>query len=560
MLNQTSNNNKKTLYNKYSDALKSLEKIFEKIKKELVLKKELNQNNFKILEEKNQHLIHGFAWISTYIESLRQINKWAIKLINNSKLSEFEHLILDISFREYIRQILNGIPMSQTEFIKVTDYESITQNDIFDLNENLKNNLNYNDINESKERLVKIACNKDNITTLENTALDLEFEQIREQFQKFNSSNVHNYANQWHLEDKLIPQKIIDELSTLGVFGLTIPEKYGGLGLNKLAMCVVSEELARGYIGVGSLATRTEIASELILNDGTESQKKFWLHKISTGKTIPAACFTEPDSGSDLGSITTRAKKINEKYIISGNKTWITHGSRSNLLIILARTNSNNLLKHKGLSIFLVPKKQETNNDFFPDKSISGTEIKVLGYRGMKEFELRFDNLELENIGLLGEIENKGFSQLMKTFESARIQTAARSIGVAQNALDLAISYASNRKQFNKSLINFQRVYNKIAMMIVEIALGRQLTYFAAKNKDLGYRCDLEAGMAKLLCARIAWSSADNCLQIHGGNGYALEYEISRILCDARVLNIFEGSAEIQAQIISSRILKKGPN
>ena len=556
MLNQTSNNKKNTLSNKYSDALQSLEKIFEKIKKELVTKKELSQDNFKVWEEKNQHLVHGFAWIATYIEALRQINNWGIELINRNKLNEFEQLILDISFIEYIRQILNGIPMSQTEFIKITDFDSINKNDVLLLNQN----FNFGNISELKERLVKIATNKDNILTLENTSLDIEFEQIREQFQKFNASNVYNYANKWHIEDKLIPQKIIDELAALGVFGLTIPEKYGGLGLNKLAMCVVSEELSRGFIGVGSLATRTEIASELILSDGTETQKDFWLPKISNGETIPAACFTEPDSGSDLGSITTKAKKDTGKFIISGNKTWITHGSRSNLLIVLARTNPDILLKHRGLSIFLIPKKKGKKHEFFPDKSISGTEIKVLGYRGMKEFELRLENLVVEKIGLLGEIENNGFSQLMKTFESARIQTAARSIGVAQNALDLAISYASNRKQFNKSIIHFERVYNKIAMMIVEIVLGRQLTYFAAKNKDLGFRCDLEAGMAKLLCARIAWSCADNSLQIHGGNGYALEYDISRILCDARVLNIFEGSAEIQAQIISNRILGRGPN
>ena len=555
MLNKT-NNTKNSIANKYSNIIKGLENIFEKIKKELVTKKELSQDNFKVWEEKNQHLVHGFAWIATYIEALRQINNWGIELTNKNKLNEFEQLILDISFIEYIRQILNGIPMSQTEFIKITDFESINKNDELKVSEN----FNFSNINELKERLVKIAINKDNIITLENTGLDTEYEQIREQFQKFNSLNVYNNANKWHLEDKLIPQKIIDDLATLGVFGLTIPEKYGGLGLNKLAMCVVSEELARGYIGVGSLATRTEIASELILNDGTETQKDFWLPKISKGETIPAACFTEPDSGSDLGSITTKAKKDDGKFLISGNKTWITHASRSNLLIILARTNPDILLKHKGLSIFLVPKNQGKEDEFFPNKSISGTEIKVLGYRGMKEFELRLDNLEVEKISLLGENENSGFSQLMKTFESARIQTAARAVGVAQNALDLAISYASNRKQFNKSIINFERVYNKIAMMIIEIVLGRQLTYFAAKNKDLGFRCDLEAGMAKLLCARIAWSCADNSLQIHGGNGYALEYDISRILCDARVLNIFEGSAEIQAQIISNRILGRGPN
>ena len=555
MLNKT-NNTKNSISNKYSKIIKGLENIFEKIKKELVKKKELSQDNFKVWEEKNQHLVHGFAWIATYIEALRQINKWGIELTNKNKLNEFEQLILDISFIEYISQILNGIPMSQTEFIKITDFESINKNDELKISEN----FNFSNVSELKERLVKIAIDNDNIITLENTGLETEYEQIREQFQKFNSLNVYNNANKWHLEDKLIPQKIIDDLATLGVFGLTIPEKYGGLGLNKLAMCVVSEELARGYIGVGSLATRTEIASELILNDGTDTQKDFWLPKISKGETIPAACFTEPDSGSDLGSITTRAKKDDGKFLISGNKTWITHASRSNLLIILARTNPDISLKHKGLSIFLVPKNQGKEDEFFPNKSISGTEIKVLGYRGMKEFELRLDNLEVEKISLLGENENSGFSQLMKTFESARIQTAARAVGVAQNALDLAISYASNRKQFNKSIINFERVYNKIAMMIIEIALGRQLTYFAAKNKDLGFRCDLEAGMAKLLCARIAWSCADNSLQIHGGNGYALEYDISRILCDARVLSIFEGSAEIQAQIISNRILGRGPN
>ena len=555
MLNKT-NNTKNSISNKYSKIIKGLENIFEKIKKELITKKELSQDNFKVWEEKNQHLVHGFAWIATYIEALRQINKWGIELTNNNNLNEFEQLILDISFIEYISQILNGIPMSQTEFIKITDFESINKNDELKISAN----FNFSNVSELKERLVKIAINKDNIITLENTGLETEYEQIREQFQKFNSLNVYNNANKWHLEDKLIPQKIIDDLATLGVFGLTIPEKYGGLGLNKLAMCVVSEELARGYIGVGSLATRTEIASELILNDGTDTQKDFWLPKISKGETIPAACFTEPDSGSDLGSITTKAIKDDGKFLISGNKTWITHASRSNLLIILARTNPDILLKHKGLSIFLVPKNQGKEDDFFPNKSISGTEIKVLGYRGMKEFELRLDNLEVEKISLLGENENSGFTQLMKTFESARIQTAARAVGVAQNALDLAISYASNRKQFNKPIINFERVYNKIAMMIIEIVLGRQLTYYAAKNKDLGFRCDLEAGMAKLLCARIAWSCADNSLQIHGGNGYALEYDISRILCDARVLNIFEGSAEIQAQIISNRILGRGPN
>ena len=233
MLNKT-NNTKNSMANKYSNIIKGLENIFEKIKKELITKKELSQDNFKVWEEKNQHLVHGFAWIATYIEALRQINKWGIELTNKNKLYEFEKLILDISFIEYVSQILNGIPMSQTEFIKLTDFQSVNKNDELKIIEN----FNFSNANELKERLVKIAVNKDNILTLENTALDNEFEQIREQFQKFNYLNVYNNANKWHLEDKLIPQKIIDNLAKLGVFGLTIPEKYGGLGLNKLAMCV----------------------------------------------------------------------------------------------------------------------------------------------------------------------------------------------------------------------------------------------------------------------------------------------------------------------------------
>ena len=557
MLNQYSKKENCDTFGNYSEVLSILQNILERIKKDLLLQKESENTNFKLWQGKNQNLIHGLAWIATYIESLMQLKNWAIELHKTDKISELEYLILDIAFEEYLKQILNGIPMSQTEFIKITDYKSISEEEALKLRLNFEKKLNFTNINEKKERIVELAINKENITTFENTALEQEFELIREQFRKFNSLNINSEANDWHLRDQLIPKKIITELAKMGVFGLTIPEEYGGLGLNKLAMCVVSEELARGYIGVGSLATRTEIASELILNDGTNFQKKLWLSKISSGECIPAACFTEPDTGSDLGSITTKAKRKKNKYLISGNKTWITHGSRSNLLIILARTNNDYKLKHKGLSIFLASKKEGSKNNLFPDESISGTEIKVLGYRGMKEFEIRLENLEVKDNGLLGEIENKGFSQLMRTFESARIQTAARSIGVAQNALDLAMSYSSNRKQFDKPIINFQRVFNKLAIMMVEIVIGRQLTYFAAKNKDLGYRCDLEAGMAKLLCARIAWSCADNALQIHGGNGYALEYEISRVLCDARVLNIFEGSAEIQAQIISNRILEK---
>ena len=347
---------------------------------------------------------------------------------------------------------------------------------------------------------------------------------------------------------------IIEQLAEMGVFGLTIPEEFGGLGMSKASMVVVSEELSRGYIGVGSLATRSEIAAELILCGGTADQKAQWLPKLASAEILPTAVFTEPNTGSDLGSLRTRAVKAGDDWEVTGNKTWITHAARTHVMTLLARTNPDTS-DYRGLSMFLAEKIPGTDDAPFPTPGMTGGEIEVLGYRGMKEYELAFDGFKVKGENLLGGVEGQGFKQLMQTFESARIQTAARAVGVAQNALEVGMSYATDRKQFGKALIEFPRVAGKLAMMAVEIMVARQLTYFSAWQKDHDKRCDLEAGMAKLLGARVAWSCADNALQIHGGNGFALEYQISRILCDARILNIFEGAAEIQAQVIARRLL-----
>jgi (2S)-methylsuccinyl-CoA dehydrogenase len=320
-------------------------------------------------------------------------------------------------------------------------------------------------------------------------------------------------------------------------------------------MCVVSEELSRGYIGVGSLGTRSEIAAELILAGGTQAQKEKWLPGLASGELLPTAVFTEPNTGSDLGALRTRAvKDAHGDWILKGNKTWITHAARTHVMTVLARTIPDTT-DYRGLSMFLAEKTPGDDANPFPDAGISGGEIEVLGYRGMKEYTVNFDDFAVKGENLLGSEEGQGFKQLMQTFESARIQTAARAIGVAQAALDEGMQYAEDRKQFGKSLIEFPRVASKLAMMAVEIMIARQLTYFSAWQKDHDRRCDLEAGMAKLLGARVAWACADNALQIHGGNGFALEYKISRILCDARILNIFEGAAEIQAQVIARRLL-----
>ncbi|WP_027257301.1 acyl-CoA dehydrogenase family protein [Leisingera aquimarina] len=507
------------------------------------------------LIEENQVAAHGLSWLATYVYSLRQMQKWAEKLQSEAKFGEMEQLIHQIGFGEYLWQVYGGIQMNQGEIIRLQDLGLSQDAQRAQMVPAVMTLCEQGNSQAARTRLVKLMEEQAGSTMFGASGLEEELEMIRDQFRRYAVEKVEPHAHDWHLKDELIPLSVIEELAEMGVFGLTIPEEYGGFGLSKASMVVVSEELSRGYIGVGSLGTRSEIAAELILCGGTEEQKTNWLPKLSSAEILPTAVFTEPNTGSDLGSLRTRAvKDENGDYKITGNKTWITHAARTHVMTLLARTDPSTT-DHRGLSMFLAEKTPGTDEAPFPTEGMTGGEIEVLGYRGMKEYELGFDNFHVKGGNLLGGEENKGFKQLMETFESARIQTAARAIGVAQSALDIAMQYAQDRKQFGKSLINFPRVSGKLAMMAVEIMIARQLTYFSAWEKDHGHRCDLEAGMAKLLGARVAWAAADNGLQIHGGNGFAMEYKISRVLCDARILNIFEGAAEIQAQVIARRLL-----
>ena len=322
--------------------------------------------------------------------------------------------------------------------------------------------------------------------------------------------------------------------------------------------CASSRKSSRAAISAWARsAPAPRSRASLSSSAAPKQQRQTYLPKIATGEILPTAVFTEPNTGSDLASLKTRATKEGEGYVVSGAKTWITHPVRADLMTLLVRTNPAEP-GYKGLSMLLAEKPRGTDDDPFPAKGMSGGEIEVLGYRGMKEYEIAFDGFRVPAAALLGGIEGQGFKQLMETFESARIQTAARAVGVAQCAFELGLRYAKERVQFGKALIHFPRVADKVAMMATEIHIARQITYFAGRAKDEGRRCDLEAGMAKLLGARVAWAAADNALQIHGGNGFALEYPISRVLCDARILNIFEGAAEIQAQVIARRLLEGG--
>jgi (2S)-methylsuccinyl-CoA dehydrogenase len=501
-----------------------------------------------------QYGAHAYAWLATYVEALRQLHGWAKRLSSAGEFGEMEQLILQIGFGEYLWQLYGGIPMSQGEIARAQDI-GLSQDDQRALMHPSVMWLTQNgNTDAARMRLATLMAEREGAATFGNSGLDDEYELIRDQFRKFSDDKVLPHAHEWHLKDELIPMEVIEEMSELGVFGLTIPEEYGGFGMGKTAMCVVSEELSRGYIGVGSLGTRSEIAAELILGGGTDEQKADYLPKIASGEILPTAVFTEPNTGSDLGALKTRAVRDGNDWVITGNKTWITHAGRTDVMTVLARTDPDTT-DYRGLSMFLAPKTRGDCENPFPDKTIAGGEIEVLGYRGMKEYTLALDGHRIPGTALLGGEEGQGFKQLMRTFESARIQTAARAIGVAQSAMEIALRYAQEREAFGKPLITKPRVASKLAMMAVEVMIARQLTYFSAREKDQERRCDLEAGMAKLLGARVAWAAADNGLQIHGGNGFALEYPISRVLCDARILNIFEGAAEIQAQVIARRLL-----
>ena len=506
--------------------------------------------------EAEQHAAHGLSWLATYVAALRELKAYGERLDAEGHYGAIEDYALRIGAGEYAAQIFGGIPMSQGEIVRLPALGLSPKAIAAARSAAVEALIAEGNTPENRARFVALFSQDQGAASIGDTGLDETLEAIRSEMRRFCAAEVTPHAHEWHLENEYIPMPVVEKMAGLGVFGLTIPEEFGGMGLSKVSMCVVSEELSRGYIGVGSLGTRSEIAAELILCGGTPEQKEKWLPKIASGEVLPTAVFTEPNTGSDLASLRTKAVKEGEVWKVSGNKTWITHPVRADIMTLLVRTDPSEP-GYKGLSMLIAEKPRGSDADPFPVEGLTGGEIEVLGYRGMKEYELAFDGFEVKGENLLGGVPGQGFKQLMQTFEAARIQTAARAIGVAQSAFDLGLRYAQERIQFGKKLIAFPRVADKLAMMAAEILIARQLTYFAAREKDADRRCDLEAGMAKLLGARVAWAAADNALQIHGGNGCALEYPVSRVLCDARILNIFEGAAEIQAQVIARRLVEE---
>jgi (2S)-methylsuccinyl-CoA dehydrogenase len=537
------------------EATLALEKLYEAARERL---KQRVSEGGKIAAAKldrEQLAAHALAYLMTEYQAVLQLEAWAHAVHDSGEGGAYEKMIAETYTAEVVRSLRGGVDLGQTENIPLSELglgpevvaETIGRPEV----------AAWADAHTTAERYLALAAFAKEKGGGALGLADDTLVATQREFRKFVDREVKPAAQDIHRKDVLIPMELVQKLAELGVFGLTIPEEFGGLGLGKIAMCVVTEELSRGYIGVGSLGTRAEIAAELILGGGTDAQKKEWLPKIAAGEVLPTAVFTEPNNGSDLAHIQTRAAKEGGAWKVRGQKTWITHACRADLMTLLARTKPDDK-GYGGLSMFLAPKTRtgEPGKPEFVDAGLTGTEIKVLGYRGMKEYELSFDGFSVPEGALLGGAEGQGFKQLMATFESARIQTAARGVGVAQAAFEEALSYAQARVQFGKPIFEFPRVARKIARMVCRIQAARQLSYYAAKMKDGGKRCDLEAGMAKLLATRAAWESADACVQIHGGNGFAEEYTASRLLVDARVLSIFEGANEIQAHVIARRLLE----
>ena len=506
----------------------------------------------------HQHAVHGVAWVATCVEALRQTLAWASRLDDENRLSALDRFLLVVVFGEYLQQLRSGIPMSQVEIARPAD---------LGLEDAAARLLSSGCI----DRLIRTSVNPDTRWSaaqglaergLESTlAGDDSLDLVREQFHRFADEKITPHAQGWHERNALIPLELIQELAELGVFGITLPREWGGSAFGKLAMCVISEELSRGYIGVGSLGTRSEIAGELLNTAGTSEQKRRFLPGIVEGEILPTIAFSEPDFGSDLAHLKTRAELVSKPdgttvWKVFGAKTWVTHAARTDLMVLLVRTDPGQP-GYQGLSILLAEKPRGNGAASFPAPGMSGNEIEVLGYRGMREYEIGFDGFEVPAANLLGGEPGRGFKHMAQAMESGRIQTAARSVGMARNALELGLDYALDRRQFGKAIFDFPRVHGKLVMMAAETVAARELAYFAAREKDRGRRCDLQAGMAKLLAGRVAWSSADAAVQIHGGTGYALESPVSRVLCDARVLSIFEGASEIQATVIARNLLAR---
>ncbi len=398
--------------------------------------------------------------------------------------------------------------------------------------------------------------------------LDPERELIRQQFRRFAEQKVIPVAQRVHREDDLIPAAIISAVSELGCFGLSIPERHGGLQPDdrhdNLGMCVVTEELSRGSLGVaGSLITRPEILSKALLKGGTDEQKETWLPLLASGEKLCAVAVTEPDFGSDVAGLKVTATPVEDGWVLNGQKQWCTFAGLADVLMVLARSDSDPKKGHRGLTIFLAEKPRFEGHEFSWTQErggkISARAIDTIGYRGMHSFDVFFEDFFVPEHNVLGGLAGigKGFYYQMEGFAGGRLQTAARATGVMQAALEAAVRYAKERKVFGVPIASYQLTKWKLAKMAMLTQVARQFTYDVAGLLDAG-KGQTEASMVKLWASKQAEWVAREAMQLHGGMGYAEEYDVSRYFVDARVFSIFEGAEEVLAlKVVARQVLTR---
>ncbi|MER7079034.1 acyl-CoA dehydrogenase family protein [Saccharopolyspora kobensis] len=345
------------------------------------------------------------------------------------------------------------------------------------------------------------------------------------------------------------PEALIEQMKQLGIFGLAIPEEYGGTPVSTPCYVLIVEELARGWMSLAGAMGGHTVVSKLLLDFGTEEQKRRYLPKMATGEIRATMALTEPGGGSDLQAMTTTARRDGEEYVISGAKTWITNARRSQLIALLCKTDPNAEPAHRGISIVLV--------EHGPGLTVS-RDLPKLGYKGVESCELHFDDHRAPVSAVLGGVPGKGFAQMMKGLETGRIQVASRALGVGRAALEDALRYAQERESFGKPIWRHQSVGNYLADMATKLTAARQLTLHAAREFDAGRRVDMEAGMAKLYASEAAMEIALNAVRIHGGYGYSAEFDVERYFRDAPLMIVGEGTNEIQRNVIAAQLVKRG--
>jgi alkylation response protein AidB-like acyl-CoA dehydrogenase len=376
--------------------------------------------------------------------------------------------------------------------------------------------------------------------------LSADQEMFRATLRAFVDTEIRPVAREWEQSGRY-PTEIVAGLAELGLFGMTVPESHGGLGLDLVSLAIVFEEISRGWMGIAGILGSHSLSCAMIARHGTEEQQAYLLPQLATGKRRTGVGLTEPDAGTDLQGIRTVARRDGDDYVITGRKTWITNARHADPLPVLAKTDPSAQPAHRGMSMFLV------------DAGLPGYQVlrdlPKLGYRGTESCEVVLDDVRVPSSALLGGVEGRGMQQALSALELGRINIAARSVGIAQRAYDEALGYARDRHAFGHPIAEFQAVQLQLADMATTVQAARLLTWWAASEGDAGRRADAQAGMAKMFASEVALDCAIQCMKVHGGHGYSSDLEVERLYRDAILMSIGEGTNDVLRTVVARALV-----